>query len=98
MIEQLKGPIYNSIRHKLISELSPEKLLIVNTSEQHRGHRPHFEAESHFEITIVSDKFKDQNLVSRHKKIYKILENELSTQVHALSIKAFTPKEYDQTE
>lgn len=48
----------------------------------------------HFEIIIVDTKFDGMNKINRHKMIYAPLMEYISNnQIHALKIKAYTPKE-----
>ena len=48
----------------------------------------------HFEATAVSDKFLGISKIARHKMIYEILGDKMKAEIHALSIKAFTSKEW----
>jgi acid stress-induced BolA-like protein IbaG/YrbA len=48
----------------------------------------------HFEAVVVSSEFYGANRVTRHKMIYKILGDKMKAEIHALSIKAFTPEEW----
>lgn len=51
---------------------------------------------SKFEVEIVSDAFSDLNTIKRHQLVYKITNPYISTgEIHALSIRAFTPSEQD---
>ena len=54
-------------------------------------------SESHFKVVIVSAQFEGQALLSRHRAVNALLSEELEGPVHALSIKAKTPKQWDQT-
>ena len=85
------------IRSKLAA-LSPIKLELINESHKHAGHAgSNNSGNSHFNLLIVSDAFIDQSKVQCHKMIYQLLAEELKDQVHALSIRAFTKDELDQT-
>ncbi|MBK5204656.1 MAG: BolA/IbaG family iron-sulfur metabolism protein [Polaromonas sp.] len=49
----------------------------------------------HWYVTVVSPVFEGQRLIQRHKQVYATLGNRLQTEeVHALSIKAYTPAEW----
>ena len=49
----------------------------------------------HWYATIVSAAFEGQRLVGRQRLVYATLGNRMATdEVHALSIKAFTPAEW----
>ncbi|MDH3388796.1 MAG: BolA/IbaG family iron-sulfur metabolism protein, partial [Gammaproteobacteria bacterium] len=50
-------------------------------------------SESHFKVTIVSDTFRDQMLIKRHRMVNKTLEQELR-QIHALALHTLTPEEW----
>ena len=98
------GPVAQIIRQKLEAALSPQRLEIEDDSWRHAGH--HHDGgmdakaggESHFNLTIVSAAFEGQSLVNRHRMIKKVLADELSGPIHALSIKAKTPDEFGNVE
>jgi acid stress-induced BolA-like protein IbaG/YrbA len=50
----------------------------------------------HFYATIVSSEFEGKRLVQRHQLVYGAMGDRMKAEVHALSIKAFTPQEYAQ--
>ena len=49
---------------------------------------------NHFSLFILSDSFDNMSLIDRHKLIYSIFSEELTTEIHALQIKAYTPSEW----
>ena len=51
---------------------------------------------NHFSILIISDMFNKLSLINRHKIIYNLFKDELTKEIHALQIKAFTPQEWNQ--
>ena len=48
----------------------------------------------HFFATIVSPEFEGKRLVQRHQLVYAAMGDRMKAEVHALSIKAFTPEEF----
>lgn len=48
----------------------------------------------HFFATIVSPQFVGKRLVQRHQLVYGAMGDRMKAEVHALSIKAFTPEEF----
>ena len=49
----------------------------------------------HWYATIVSSSFEGQRLIQRHQKVYATLGSRIqSNEVHALSMKTFTPAEW----
>lgn len=85
------GPVERVIREKLNSILSPSVLDITNESPMHGLPK---EAEKHFKIVAVSEAFRGQSRIERHRTVNLVLNEELAQQVHALSIQAFTPEEW----
>ena len=51
-------------------------------------------ADGKFEVTVVSDGFRDLDTVSRHRMVYAAISREIADgAIHALSIRAYTPEE-----
>jgi len=50
---------------------------------------------THFEAIIVSDEFKDKILIDRHKLVYSALGDAMKEAIHALSMKTYTPDQWD---
>lgn len=86
--------VTQTIETKLRESFAPERLDIVNESDRHAGHASSpGTGESHFRVTIVSDKFAGLNRVERHRLVNEALAQELAGPVHALAIKALAPGE-----
>ncbi|KAL5702780.1 hypothetical protein ACHQM5_028003 [Ranunculus cassubicifolius] len=83
------------IKEILTSELSPVDLKVEDISHQHAGHAGvgRNAVETHFNVKIVSKVFEGKSLVKRHRLVYDVLQNELQTGLHALSIVAKTPSD-----
>jgi len=78
------------IEQKLASEFETEYLQVENESHMH-GVAPG--SESHFKVTIVSDSFRDQMLIKRHRMVNKTLQQEMQL-IHALALHTLTPDEW----
>ncbi|XP_015127862.1 bolA-like protein DDB_G0274169 [Diachasma alloeum] len=87
-------PIENSIRVKLEKGLSPSFLEIFNESYMHNVPEG---SETHFKVVVVSEQFSDQPLIKRHRMVNELLQHELENGVHALSIVAKTPAQWEQS-
>jgi len=81
------------IRERLTTALSPEQLDIIDESHKHAGHPGARSGGGHFVVTIVSNVFIGQNPIQRHRMVYDALGDAMNTEIHALSIKAYTPEE-----
>jgi len=82
------------IRKKLTASLSPESLEIIDRSQEHAGHEGAKAGGGHFDIIIVTEVFNDMNTVQRHRAIYDALGDAMKSEIHALSIRAYTPEEF----
>ena len=49
----------------------------------------------HFSVMVISDLFKDMNLINRHKLIYRALNQFLNKEIHALQLKTLTEEEFN---
>jgi BolA protein len=81
------------IEVKLRAALKPESLDLIDDSHKHAGHAGARGGAGHFDLTIVSEKFSGVNTVGRHRLIYEALAEMMPSEIHALSIKAFSPEE-----
>ncbi|KAK7292742.1 hypothetical protein RJT34_15594 [Clitoria ternatea] len=83
------------IREKLEKELDPVELEVEDVSYQHAGHGGvrGSDGETHFNLKVVSKEFEGKSLVKRHRLVYSLLQEELQSGLHALSIVAKTPSE-----
>lgn len=83
------------IKERLEKELRAVALEIEDISYQHAGHSgvKGSDGETHFNVKVVSEEFEGKSLVKRHRMIYSLLQDELQSGLHALSIVANTPSE-----
>ncbi|MFK7868953.1 MAG: BolA family protein [Roseobacter sp.] len=75
------------IETRLRKAFAPTVLEVVDDSESHRGHSGFQEGgESHFNVAIRSEAFKDMNRLGRHRAIHSALGPELIASIHALAL------------
>ncbi len=83
-----------AIRERLQAALNPEHIEIVDESHKHAGHAGARESGGgHFNVTIVSESFRDQSPIERHRMVYAAVTDLIPQQIHALSIRALTADE-----
>ncbi len=87
--------VATQIETKITQALSPEVLEVTNESNRHSVAPG---SETHFKLVIVSSGFANQNRVQRHRTVNELLASELQQGVHALSLKLYTPSEWDARE
>lgn len=51
---------------------------------------------THFEAVVVSPEFEGQRPLRRHQMVYGCLGERMGREIHALSIRAFTPDEWSR--
>lgn len=86
----MSGPLQSALHDKLVDALSPSVLEIENESHRHSAGAP----ESHFKVTLVAEAFEGKSLVQRHRAVNALASEELAAGLHALSIHAYTPKQW----
>jgi acid stress-induced BolA-like protein IbaG/YrbA len=49
---------------------------------------------THFEALVVADEFEGKRAIARHQLVYRCLGKLVGNEIHALSIRALTPAEW----
>ena len=70
-----------------LAALNPSDINIEDEGHLHIGHAG-AKSGGHFKLNIISEVFKDQSIIDRHKIIYRCLNDLMNTEIHAISIKA----------
>jgi BolA protein len=81
------------IRAALEAAFAPEFLDVVDDSARHAGHAGARDGRGHFNVEIVSPAFAGMLPLARHRAVYAALGGMMTTDIHALSIRAWTPDE-----
>jgi len=78
----------NRIEQVIKEHFNPSFLEVVDDSKSHQGHKSAPESgESHYNVVIISKSFLGKNRIERERMVYKILDQEFKTGLHALSLK-----------
>jgi|TARA_B100001540_G_C15813617_1_gene645900 BolA protein len=75
------------IEKKIKSNIDAKSIEVIDNSHKHRGHKNYQENKLHLKIVINSDHLKSLDRIQAHKKIMKILKNEIKEKIHALELK-----------
>jgi len=51
---------------------------------------------AHFEAIVVAKEFEGLSLVKQHQLVMQALKEKFATTLHALGLKTYTPKEWDE--
>jgi BolA protein len=82
-----------AIRATLATALAPLALDVRDDSHMHVGHEGAKDGRGHFSVDIVSDAFAGLGPVARHRAVYAAVGDLMTTDIHALAIRARTPAE-----
>lgn len=58
--------------------------------------RPRGPEDDHLSAVVVSPTFEGETLVSQHQQVYDALGERMTTDIHALELKTYTPEEYTE--
>jgi BolA protein len=78
---------------RLRAALDPIEIEIVDDSHLHAGHAGAADGRGHFSVNVVSERFANLPVVRRHRLVYEAVGDLMTTDIHALSIRARAPGE-----
>ena len=76
-----------NIKKKIINNIEVNKIEIIDNTHIHKKHKSFNKSKLHLKIIIESDFLKSLNMIESHKKITKLLKNEIENKIHSLEIK-----------
>jgi BolA protein len=82
------------ITERLRTASSTETIEIEDQSHLHAGHAGAAGGGGHYNVTIVSERFVNLDTLARHRLVYQAVEELMHSDIHALSIRAYTPEEH----
>ncbi len=75
------------LEDKVKKNIQVSKIEILDNTQKHKNHKTFKKNKFHITLIIDSEELRCLSKIEAHKKIMKILSNELRTQIHALEIK-----------
>lgn len=84
------------IERRLAQALEPETLGVEDESHLHEGHEGAKDGRGHFRVLIIAPVFEGKSMLERHRMLYRILDDMMRTDIHALAIDAWSPDELDR--
>lgn len=84
------------IKTLLAEKFEPVHLEVVDQSMQHAGHQAGMNGRgTHFKICIVSQYFRAQSRLDRHRSVLHVLKPGMENDgVHAVALQVFDPEEW----
>jgi len=87
--------IEEEIKTRLSQKMDLSHFEIKDFTGRHLNHKLH-EGGFHLEAIIVSKAFNKKNLIERHRMVYEAMGKLMKHEIHALSMKTLTPKEWEK--
>ncbi|MCC5872369.1 MAG: BolA/IbaG family iron-sulfur metabolism protein [Gammaproteobacteria bacterium] len=84
--------IQATIESKLLDAFGPVYLEVTNESSSHNVPP---DSETHFKVVMVAEGFAGERLLARHRRVNRLLADELAGGVHALALHTYTPGEWE---
>ena len=81
------------VRERLYQDLGAEFVEVDDQTHLHAGHSGAAAGGSHFEVVVISKAFEGLATLARHRLVYQAVGDAMRQDIHALSIKAYTPDE-----
>ena len=82
-----------AIEAALNEHLSPTRLLVKDQSHLHAGHAGAEDGRGHFDVIVIADAFTGKSRIERHRMVFAAVGDLMQTDIHALSVNAYTPDE-----
>ena len=79
---------------RLRAGLDAEHVALEDESARHAGHEEARGGGGHYAVLVVSARFAGLDPVARHRAVYAAVGDMIPNEVHALSIRSFTPEEW----
>ena len=85
------------IQDILRTKLLASKVEVLDQSQLHAGHTQAQESGGgHYTVIVVAEIFTGKKTLERHRLVYQALANKFQTEIHALSIGAYSLEEYSK--
>ena len=79
---------------RLRTGLAAEHVELEDESARHAGHEGARSGAGHYAVVVVAAGFAGLDALARHREVYAVVGDMIPSEVHALSIRAFTPAEW----
>ena len=81
------------ISKKISDKITVDFIKIFDYTMEHENHAT-FEGNFHLSMTLVSPDFEGMSLIERHQLVYRVVDEYMHNEIHALTMKTHTPEEY----
>jgi BolA family transcriptional regulator, general stress-responsive regulator len=86
------------IERRLRAALAPQRLEVIDESDDHRGHTGHLPGTpTHFRVLVRAETLAGLGRLERQREVYAAVGDLMGDPVHALAIDAAGPEQADRT-
>jgi BolA family transcriptional regulator, general stress-responsive regulator len=76
-----------TIQERLQETFLPNTLEVIDDSAKHKGHVGSRDGAGHYTVIIAAKAFQNKSRIEIHRDIYKVLDDLIPKEIHALQIK-----------
>jgi len=86
-----------AIKNALVQGLEAVHAEVVDNSAGHTHHLGSEDGGGHFAVVVVSEAFRGLSRIAAQKLVYETLAELMTEDIHALSMRTFTPEQWTAT-
>ena len=86
-----------AIEDALVSSLEAVHVEVVDNNAGHANHVGAEDGGGHFAVVVVSEAFRGLSRIAAQKLVYETLAELMTHDIHALSMRTFTPEQWTDT-
>lgn len=83
-----------AIEAALRDKLAAQYVKVVDQSSLHEGHLGARSGGGHFQVLVVSDRFRGLSRIAAQRVVYEALGGLMMNDIHAISMRTLTPEEW----
>jgi BolA protein len=83
-----------AIENTLRDNLQAQHVEVIDQSSLHEGHLGAQSGGGHFQVLVVSDRFRGLSRIAAQRVVYEALGELMKNGIHALSMRTFSPEEW----
>jgi BolA protein len=83
------------ISKKISEVVTVDSIEVYDYTAQHENHAT-FDGNFHLSMTLISPDFEGMSLIERHQLVYKAVNEYMDGEIHALTMKTYTPEEHQK--
>ena len=83
-----------AIEDALCDKLEAQHVAVIDQSPLHEGHVGARGGSGHFQVLVVSGRFRGLSRIAAQRVVYEALGDLMMNDIHALSMRTLTPEEW----